>query len=153
MIVSFFVTALFWKAHLGLAKRITSYDEKLLWLNILLLFFVVLMPFSTAFYVNHTGNAAFFVYCVHVALLGLFNFLMIRYTIKKENLRDSISEFHLRWMQQRSLVVSIIFLLSIPISLFSPSFARISFVFIFLVHAIGDRYYRNKEKAAASTAE
>src|SRR5215213_2388076 len=55
-LVSFVVTALFWKSHLQLCRDIKSFDTKLIWLNIFLLLFVGLMPFSTALYSENFGN-------------------------------------------------------------------------------------------------
>ena len=43
LVVSFFVTAIYWVAHLRHMKFVTEVDGKLLWLNILLLFFIVLI--------------------------------------------------------------------------------------------------------------
>lgn len=140
LIVSFYVSALFWKAHLDLAKFITSYDSRLLWLNIQLLFFVVIMPFSTSFYSRNFGyNSAFYFYCFNVACIGFMNYLMISYTITKENLYSLFPKPEIIWMKQRSLIVPSVFLLSILFSLFSPLLGRIAFVLIFIFQSIGDR--------------
>jgi uncharacterized membrane protein len=49
-IISFLVIALYWRLHLSIAQFVKSYDNRLLWYNIRLLMFIVLLPFSTAFY-------------------------------------------------------------------------------------------------------
>ena len=63
--VSFLVISLYWISHLKFSKYIKLYDNRLLWLNLLLLLFIVLLPFSTAFYVNSFNeDSAFQVYCI-----------------------------------------------------------------------------------------
>lgn len=148
LIVSFFVAALFWKAHLALARQITSYDNRLLWLNIWLLFFVVMMPFSTAFYSRNFGyNSAFFFYCVNLALVGFIHYLMTRHVIVKEVLHTKYSELQLRWTRQRALIGPCVFMLSILVAYPSPLMGRITFVLIFVLQAIGDKVVRKKEAA------
>jgi uncharacterized membrane protein len=145
LIVSFFVTALFWKAHLSIIKEVTSYDEKLMWINIFLLFFIVIMPFSTAFYSRYFDrNESFFLYCLHLSSIGFLNFLMIAYVIKKENLHDRYGLSKLKWMKLRSLIVPFVFLLAIPISLLNPLLGRISFVLIFVFQSIGSRFFKEE---------
>lgn len=147
MMVSFFVSALFWKAHLSLARNISSYDSRLLWMNTWLLLFVVVMPFSTAFYSRNFGhNSAFFFYCINVALIGLMNFLMLRHTIAKENLQERFSAVAIKWMKWRALIVPFVFLLSVLISLMSPLAGRLTFILIFVFQAIGDSVVRKKSE-------
>jgi uncharacterized membrane protein len=148
LVVSFFVAALFWKAHLSLAMNISTYDGKLIWLNTLLLFFVVIMPFSTSFYSrNFAYNSAFFLYCINVACIGIMNFLMISYTIKKENLMDRFSSIDLKWMKLRSLIVPLVFFLSVLISYQSQLLGRLGFIMIFVFQAAGDYIIKRKIKA------
>ena len=46
-VVSFFVIGLYWMAHHRLLKYVTSINHKLVWNNLLFLFPIVIMPFST----------------------------------------------------------------------------------------------------------
>jgi uncharacterized membrane protein len=145
MVVSFFVAALFWKAHLSLAKNISSYDSKLIWLNTLLLFFVVIMPFSTAFYSrNFSYDSAFHFYCINVACIGVMNFWMISHSIKKENLLDKFTSTELKWMKLRSLIVPFVFILSVLVSYLSPLLGRLTFILIFVFQGIGEVIVKRK---------
>ena len=97
LVVSFFVTALYWIAHMRVTKYASSINTKLLWINIGLLFFIVLLPFSTGFYVsgfNVTGPFVF--YCLNLSGIGFFNYLMIRYIIKKEKEETGLTKKILR---------------------------------------------------------
>ncbi len=144
-VVSFLVAALFWRAHMTLGQRITSVDNKLLWINIWLLLFVVLMPFSTAFYSNNFGmSGTFNFYCLNLAAIGLTLYWMNVYVEKKEKLVNSMGKSAVTWMKQRALVVPIIFVICIPLGNISPVLGRIGFVLIFVVQAIGDRYFKKR---------
>jgi uncharacterized membrane protein len=146
-VVSFFVAALFWRVHLTLARHISTYDSRLLSLNTLSLFFVVIMPFSTSLYSGYFGNNnAFFIYCVNLIGLGLMNYFMTRYVIKKENLDKVFTILELKWMKLRSLLVPIVFLLSIGFTLISPILGRISFVLIFIFIITGEIVVKRKMK-------
>lgn len=64
---SFFVIGIIWISHNGVFRNIGSLDRALLFLNLLLLMFVVAVPFATALvaeYLNkgHAGNVAVAVY-------------------------------------------------------------------------------------------
>lgn len=62
-IVSFMVTAIYWIAHIRILKYASTINTKILLYNIFLLFFIVLLTFSTAFYVKgfmFKGPFAFF---------------------------------------------------------------------------------------------
>jgi uncharacterized membrane protein len=45
--ISFAVIGAYWIAHHRLFSLVERYDRRLLWLNLLALFFIVLMPFTT----------------------------------------------------------------------------------------------------------
>src|SRR5262245_21540132 len=58
-IVSFLLIGLYWSVHHRMFGFVTNYDAKLRFLNLLFLFFVVLMPFSTGFYSEYAGPELF----------------------------------------------------------------------------------------------
>ena len=49
-LISFCLIGLYWSIHHRMFGFVTNYDRKLLFLNLLFLFFVALMPFSTGFW-------------------------------------------------------------------------------------------------------
>jgi uncharacterized membrane protein len=143
--VSFMVTALYWKSHLQLFQLVKSIDNKLLWLNLWLLFFVVLLPFSTALYSYFFNfNNAFSFYTLNLAAMGIMTYWMMVYVSKKENLEEVIGGQQVKWMKNRALISPLIFILSIPVTLILPWIGRVFFVLIFVLQAIGDRRLRRK---------
>src|SRR5204863_8779769 len=58
-LISSMLIGLYWTIHHRMFGFVTSYDRKLLFLNLLFLFFVALMPFSTGFYSEYAGSELF----------------------------------------------------------------------------------------------
>ena len=54
--ISFAVIGVYWVAHHRLFSYIERYDGRLIWLNLLTLFFIVIMPFTTSLVGEH-GDA------------------------------------------------------------------------------------------------
>ena len=144
-LVSFFVTALFWKGHLQLFKSVTNVTNQLFWLNLWQLLFVVLMPFSTALYSYFAGfNGAFFFYCLNVAAIGISGYRMTAYVLKSEPTLQQMPAVSIRWMRVRALVTPLVFLLCIPLAMLNPWAGRLGFVLIFMVHAVGDWLHQRR---------
>lgn len=151
LLVSFFVTALYWRAHLTLAQFIKSYDNRLLWLNIWLLLFVVMLPFSTAFYSkNFNYNGPFIFYCFNLVMIGLFNYLMVRNIIRKEGHSEALTPLVESWLKFRAMMAPLIWLLSIVIAFIEPTLARFTFILIFIFLMIGERRFKKKLKQQQS---
>lgn len=144
-LISFLVTALFWRWHLIVMHYVKNIDNRLLWLNVWLLLFVALLPFSSGFYSeNFSSNWPFFLYCIDLALVGLFTYAITAYVIRKENLTETLGKKQAQWMRLRALITPIVFLSCIPLAILSPMFGRLGFLLIFVFQMIGARYYRNK---------
>jgi uncharacterized membrane protein len=46
-IIAFFIIASFWLSHHRIVRRVQYVNDRLIWINIVFLFFIVLIPFST----------------------------------------------------------------------------------------------------------
>ena len=127
-IFSFMLIGLYWTIHHRMFGFVTSFDGKLLWMNLFFLFFIALMPFSTGFYGEYSGTELFTkqlkipltFYVLNFCCVGLMNYLMwIRICNPKHKLADPpIDERVAKQAKARSLVVPLIFLLMIPIAYF-----------------------------------
>ena len=146
--ISFMVIALYWRSHLHNSTFIKSFDNKLLWLNIWMLFFIVLLPFSTAFYAeNWAVNGAFIFYCANLFFISLYNFLKINYIVKKEGFSDYLTPNLASWLKYRALTTVVIWLLSILVSFISPLISRFVFILIFVLLYFVDRHFKKVERA------
>ena len=145
LIVSFMVTALYWVAHMRIMKYVSTINKKILRYNIFLLFFIVLLPFSTAFYVRGfmlKGPFAF--YCFNLSAIGFFNYLLNIYIPKKEKGLTGITSVLAKYFKYRALIAFIIWVLAGIFAFLLPMFARLLFLFIFILEAILVKIYKKK---------
>lgn len=101
--VSFFTLAIFWVNHHHFFSRITHSDWKLLWYNNLLLFWLTIVPFTTAFIGDYPTQAAVVsLYALTLCLAGLSFTLMGHYVFYKSNLLPesiSMNERRREWLR------------------------------------------------------
>jgi uncharacterized membrane protein len=153
--ISFIVTALFWRAHMVTCTYVKSVSNRFVWINIWLLFFVVVMPFTTALYANYgfMDNIAFSLYCLNIAVIGIFNYLLMAHVIKTEELIKTLGEAAVKWSKRRALIVPVVFVLAIVLAMVAPRTSRYAFILIFILQAIGDRIYKKKQKQLSAEQE
>jgi uncharacterized membrane protein len=86
-VISFAVVGRAWKVHLRLFRQLKSYDQGLLNLNLLFLFFIVIFPFTASGMFAHTRDGfpyPFLFYIFNVSAVGLIDFLIARYIFSKK---------------------------------------------------------------------
>lgn len=145
LVVSFLVTAIYWIAHMRILKYASTINSKILWYNILLLFFIVLLPFSTAFYVkgfNYEGPFAF--YCFNLAAIGFFNFILNVYIPKKENGKTGLTPMLTKYFQLRAFNAFIIWAIAGVLAFYLPMVARFLFLLLFLIEVIMKKIFKKK---------
>lgn len=83
-VISFFIIASFWNHHHSIFGYVKNFDSALIWLNLLTLFFIVLIPFTTTLLGAH-GNllASTTIYTVNILGVGIMFFLILRHISKK----------------------------------------------------------------------
>ena len=131
-------------------KYVSTINSKLLWYNILLLFFIVLLPFSTAFYVkgfNFVGPFAF--YCFNLSAIGFFNYLMNVYITKKEKGLTGITPTLGRYFKLRALIAFLVWAFAGFLAFIFPMFARYLFILIFIFEFFLTKYFKKKIKIEA----
>ncbi|MCI2228172.1 TMEM175 family protein [Polaribacter sp. MSW13] len=151
LVVSFMVTALYWVAHMRIMKYTSTINNKVLWYNILLLFFIVLLPFSTAFYVkgfNFNGPFAF--YCFNLSAIGFFNYLLNVYITKKEKGLTGITPILGKYFKIRALNAFIIWALAGFLTFYLPYMARFLFILLFVFEILLKKYFKKQLKKEAA---
>jgi uncharacterized membrane protein len=145
--ISFLVTALYWRLHLAIAQFVKNYDNRLLWYTIWLLMSIVLLPFSTAFYAKgYDDHGPFIFYCVNLVMIGLLNFFMFNYMVRKEGYSENLTPSIVARFRSRIIIAPIFWALAIPLEFVQPWAARFLFIFIFVVEGIAQRRFDRKEK-------
>ena len=102
--VSFFTVAIFWVNHHHFFSRITHSDWKLLWYNNALLFWLTIVPFTTAFIGDYPTNPVVVsIYGFNLCLAALGFTLMGRHVFFNSDLMDQAIPLGERWREfQRS---------------------------------------------------
>lgn len=143
LIISFLVTALYWIAHLRIMKYASTIDTKILWYNIGLLFFIVLLPFSTAFYVKgFSFKGPFAFYCFNLSAIGFFNFLLNVYIPKKEKGLTGVTKILAKYFKYKALNAFIIWALAGFLAFYLPLIARFLFILLFVFEFFLKKYYK-----------
>jgi uncharacterized membrane protein len=138
-LLSFMIIGIYWVSHHRMFYYVIDYDGKLLWLNLLFLFFIALMPFSSNIYGVYSGlNIAFFLYVANISMLALFNYKLYGYISKPEKkLSHGLENRRLvKYFQARSWIVPLCFGIGVVIALvnntpWAIAFSRMSPILIF----------------------
>lgn len=123
-IYSFFIIGLYWFIHHRMFGYVTGQNGKLIWLNLIFLFSIVLMPFTTAVYSEYSTPshifliAPYLVYVLNICLTGFLNFLLWRYIGNPANkvISEPFDPVFLRRAKIRSVLLPFIFLLSLLVA-------------------------------------
>jgi uncharacterized membrane protein len=131
-VVSFVFVGLYWIRHHRLLRGVRRAPPALLWLNLLVLLFVCLLPFSTGV-VSHYGYTTIGseVYAANLVLLGLSFFLVSLHLVAGGQVP--------RYIVVRAGVFTLIFLLSMLVALWQVWGAWAIWTFSALVGRILDR--------------
>ena len=126
-LVSFILIGQYWIVHHRMFSFVINFTDRLIWLNILFLFAIALMPFSTGFYSEYVLRGVVtpvIFYTANIALLGLANFLMWRYLSNQKNkLTENLTPALAKYFSLRALTVPIIFVIFSFVYLYNPTIA------------------------------
>ncbi len=152
---SFFIVGYYWTNHHRMFGYITNFDGRVIWLNLLLLFFVAILPFTTNLASEYGYlNEVFFLYYTNVSLIGLISFfIMLHISNPIRNLSIGLEDGEFRrYLLARSLTVSAIFFIGALLCLTNILFLQIGgkfiYVLIFPAIAILRRVFGIKKKEA-----
>ncbi|MBF8457053.1 DUF1211 domain-containing protein [Kaistella sp. G5-32] len=145
-VLSFFIIGIYWTAHHNLFGYVINYTKKLLWINLVFLFTIVIMPFTTAIYSEYSVTeghlkliSPYAIYVFNVCFSGIMNFILLTYvTNPKNKITEFVPENYVKYGKIRSLVTPVIFLISLLVCLLSPGIGRmILFLIPFAMAYIG----------------
>jgi uncharacterized membrane protein len=127
--ISFMLIGLYWTVHHRMFGFVTSYNRKILVLNLVFLFFIALMPFSTGFYSEFAGNELFekqlkvpmTFYVLNFCCVGFVNHLMWRYITNPKNklAEPPVDPIVAKYAKIRSFLVPLVFLCMLPVAYLS----------------------------------
>jgi len=131
-IISFAIIGIYWSIHHRLFGFVHKYSTRLIFLNMLFLFTIVLMPFSTGLFGEYSRPSAihmftpFAFYVGNIAMTGFSNYLLWRYACEPSNgIAEGFPDReYVKNAKRRSLVVPIVFLIALIVSIKFPIEAR-----------------------------
>ena len=130
--ISFFVVARYWLAHHRMFRFVRRWDQRLILLNLALLFFIAFVPFPAAMIGQRGGYRISLVfYAATVGCAGLASLLLWLYATHGRRLVDAdLDERVIRRYRLRGLVAPAVFFLSIPLSFVSLNLGYYSWLLI-----------------------
>jgi len=130
--LSFILLALFWMVHHRTFHHIRRLNTGLLWLNILLLSFIVLIPFSTSLigdFDKHT--LADIIFAGNIFIIGIFNVWIWFYATRERRFIDpDLEEVFIKRGLLKGLMVPLVSLLVIAASFVIPGNSSYLFLLI-----------------------
>jgi uncharacterized membrane protein len=148
-LISFMIIGLYWTIHHRMFGYVVNYTRRTMVLNLMFLFAVALMPFSTAFYSEYILRlliTPMMVYVFNISLLGILNFMLWKHiSNKKNNLAEGITDNERKLFSIRAVLVPCIFTISAITYLFNPKFAVFFPPFIPLSMRAINKFYKAKQ--------
>jgi len=148
-IVSFMIIGLYWIIHHRMFGYVVNYKHRTLVLNLMFLFAVALMPFSTAFYSEYILRllvTPMMVYVFNICLLGFLNYALWKHISNPANkLSEGIDAITRKRAALRSIIVPLIFVVTAIVYLFKPLLAVFIPPFIPLVMRIIKKRFEPKK--------
>lgn len=136
-IISFIYVGIYWNNHHHLFQVVTKVNGKILWANLILLFFLSLIPFSTAWMgENHFAQNTVAAYGVNLLLCAI-SFAYIE--IVTQNFEDKDSLFATAFKNKSKEIVStFLYIIGISISFFYPEISLFLYFSVALIWLIPD---------------
>jgi uncharacterized membrane protein len=127
--ISFLVIGNFWISHHRRFRAITRYDTRLLFLNLLMLMCIAFIPFPTSILSENSNRTATIFYALTIAVTGFLSTILWRHASRENRL--TIKSFDRKTAYRyllSSLMIPVVFLLSIGLAFINPDLARYSWV-------------------------
>ncbi len=142
-VISFFIVGYYWSVHHRIFGYVNDYTSRLIWLNLLFLFSVVLLPFSSGLLGEYSSelelHIPYGIYVMNIVLTAIMNVVLWLYISNpsKKLLTHEISPERIRLGLYFTFIVPSMFLLSFLMSLKFPIVGRLIPAFIPLILKYG----------------
>ncbi len=129
-IISFGIIGHYWSVHHRIFGYVTKYTTTLFWINLIYLLSVVILPFSSGLMGDYSSHmemrVPYSIYVLNMCFTGFANCLIWIYVSnpKREMLTRKISKSRIKLGLYRSLIIPLVFFISLIISFFLPITAR-----------------------------
>jgi uncharacterized membrane protein len=126
-----------WVVHHQQFHIIQKVDSRLIWINIFILMFIALMPFSTDLIGDYSGTkVAEIFFCLNLFIIGSLYFCNWMYAAKNHKLiAPDLDVGTIQRGIRRNLVTPVISLLAILVTLLLPSWSLLTYVLVPVIMA------------------
>ncbi len=137
-LLSFAVIFFYWLAHHQLFEYITSYDRRLVDLNVAFLLFIAVMPFVTNLLAAASGEfLAAAAYAVTQIAAGSSLALVWAYASHHHRHVDAaMPDEWIRYIRLRSVMTPAVFAASIPIAAWNPGYGEYAWLTVFVLQVV-----------------
>jgi uncharacterized membrane protein len=120
-LLSFIIAAIYWINHHHLLHLASKVDTRLLWANTNLLFWMSLMPFTTA-WLGRSAAAPVPTACyAGVAAMNALSFYILRAAVTRQHVGNKEIEEFDRRLARKKLLALAIYLTAIPVAFLMPA--------------------------------
>jgi uncharacterized membrane protein len=149
-IISFIVIASFWIGHHRMFEHIKRYDSMLIWLNLLFLVSITFMPVLTDMLSDYSSHQMpVIIYAAALGTASLILGIVWWHATRKHLVDPNVDDEEIKYNHLRSIVVSCVFYLSIPVSFFSLGLAELMWILVLLVSPIVSYLYERRRRENA----
>lgn len=137
-IISFIYVGIYWNNHHHLFQIIEKVNGKILWANLTLLFFLSLIPFSTAWMgENHFSQNTVAVYGINLLLCAI-SFAFIEKVTQDFEAKDSLFATAFK-NKSKEIASTFLYLIGIIISFFYPEISLFLYFSVAMIWLIPDK--------------
>jgi uncharacterized membrane protein len=119
-LLSYAYVAIYWVNHHRLFSYARRVSNALIWANMLLLFALSLVPFSTSYLGAHHFSREATILYLATMLLPAFAYTWLQTTIRRTGLQSPAADLYHRATSRKGLFATLVYATGIPLSLFSP---------------------------------
>ena len=144
-ILSFFITFVvigyYWLAHHRMFSQLRGVDSRLMMINLVYLATIAFMPFPSALVGQYEDEPiTVIIYAVTLGVASALEAAMFVHARRRDLLKMQVPDDVAHHALRASLVPVVVFAISIPIALFNPTLALLSWLLIFVGERVVDRW-------------
>jgi uncharacterized membrane protein len=144
--ISFLLLAVYWNIHRKQLSRIRYANDGLTWINLWLLLFVALIPFSTEVVANYTSfSSGALIFNFNLLFLGLIFYWQWSYAGKNNLLEPNVALLEKKATQQKIIVFIFITFLAIGLSFILPEWSTLVYLSMPLALRVLERKTKKKK--------
>ncbi len=138
-LLSFVFIGIYWGNHHHLLHTVHHVNSKIIWANMLLLFFLSLIPFATAYMgENHFAELPVAVYAIVLFLCGNAYFILHQTIMAHHTLSTNLIEA-LQMQKKKGVASTFLYLTSILTAFYYPGISGAIFILVAIMWIVPDK--------------